>query len=175
MSSSSFPVRDKPDNMVVMMEHEAFDHAFKALYDHGMRLIEQASAYSNNEGRLALSKLAHEATGLYSGEVMRLSARLMQAASWLLLERAAREKDMSVEDLVREKKKVVLNMEPPLTGHPAWPLLPEKFRNLVEESMRLLTRIRHMDAECLKESGAMPVANMVETQLKQLKKSFGGK
>src|SRR5690606_40115427 len=54
-------------------------------------LIEAVAAYLDAEGRLESRVLPREAGFLYATESMRLTTRLMQLASWLLLQRAVNE------------------------------------------------------------------------------------
>ena len=66
---------------------------FDALYREGMGLIEAVAAYLDAEGRVESRMLPREAGFLYATESMRLTTRLMQLASWLLLQRAVNEGD----------------------------------------------------------------------------------
>src|SRR3569833_950657 len=69
---------------------ELFDRTFQE----GMELVEETASYLDGEGRRD-SKLLSRAGALASaGESMRLTTRLMQVASWLLVLRAVREGDM---------------------------------------------------------------------------------
>ncbi|RCL02263.1 MAG: hypothetical protein JSC189_000576 [Candidatus Tokpelaia sp. JSC189] len=78
----------KSDNMVVLVEHEVFAASFKELYIYGIKLINEASDYFSGEGTGIVGSLEGEAADFYSSEAKNLNYRLMQAASWLLLERA---------------------------------------------------------------------------------------
>ena len=70
---------------------ELFDRTFRE----GMELVEETAAYLDGDGRRE-SKLLSRATALaYAGESMKLTTRLMQIASWLLVQRAVREGDMT--------------------------------------------------------------------------------
>ena len=135
------------DNMIVMFEHGAFDNAFSRLYDEGMSLIEKTAAYIDGDGKIASRNLSGEASSLYAAEAMRMSTRLMQVASWLLLFRAAREKEMTKEQIAQEKAKVCLNTPSLIDENPNWKELPEEFKHLVELSLRIEERVRHMDRD----------------------------
>ena len=70
---------------------ELFDRTFRE----GMELVEDTAAYLDGDGRRE-SKLLSRTTALaYAGESMKLTTRLMQIASWLLVQRAVREGDMT--------------------------------------------------------------------------------
>ena len=135
------------DNMIVMFKHGAFHKAFSRLYDEGMELIEKTADYIDGEGKAASRILSSEASSLYAAEAMRMSTRLMQVASWLLLFRAAREKEMSEEQINLEKAKVCLNTPSLGADNAHWLELQEAFRRLVEMSLRIEERVRHMDRD----------------------------
>ena len=59
-------------------------------------------------GRTAAKMLPRMASVLYAAESMRLTTRLMQMASWLLLQRAVNNGEMTREQVMAEKKKVRL-------------------------------------------------------------------
>ena len=63
---------------------------------------------------------------------MRLTTRLMQLASWLLLQRAANSGEMTREQVAAEKSKVRLDTHSPQEQAQGWSDLPEKFQSLVE-------------------------------------------
>ena len=167
------PQNSHNDNMIVMFEHGAFDNAFSHLYDEGMSLIEQTAAYIDGEGKIASRTLSGEASSLYAAEAMRMSTRLMQVASWLLLFRAAREKEMSKEQIAQEKAKVCLDT-PSLIGKNAhFQELPEKFKNLVKLSLRIEERVRHMDHDVEGVmSGQNGSTNPVSKQIDRIKAAF---
>lgn len=169
------PHPSKSDNMIVLVEHEAFAAAFKELYTYGMGLINEASDYFSGEGKEAARLLEGETAVFYSVAAKRLSYRLMQIASWLLLERAMREQDMTADMLAREKKKVVLDVKPVMHDHPVWHTLPERFRKLSEESLRFVERVRYLECEtrCLPQIDDH--SNPVSQQLSRLKDAFGGR
>lgn len=75
---------------VKLAERRVFSQSFKPLYQEGMGLVEQAAEYLDGKGRLEAKKLSRTAATLYAAESMRLTTRLMQVASWLLLQRAAK-------------------------------------------------------------------------------------
>lgn len=165
----------KSGNMVVLMEHEAFNTTFKALYQRGMHLIEEVGHYINEDGRAAMCCLPDDAAALYSTEAIHLGSRLMQVASWLLLERALRDNDMKPDYVAKEKKKIKLNLEYPRFDHEAWNELPQKFRDLVSESVQLLERVRHLNSEDDSAGQKNESAEVIKLQLNRLEQAFGAK
>ena len=166
---------NRSGNMVVLTEHEAFDTTFKALYQRGMQLIEEVGHYINEDGRAAMCRLPDDAAALYSSEAIRLGSRLMQVASWLLLERALRDRDMKPDYVAKEKKKIKLSLDDLPFNHEAWCELPQKFRDLVSESIHLLERVRHLNNEDDFFEYGNESADVIKLQLNRLEQAFGSK
>ena len=69
-------------------EKLASSQAFAGLFRDGMALVEETAAYLDGPGRQESKKLERSAALAYATESMRLTTRLMQLASWLLLHQA---------------------------------------------------------------------------------------
>ena len=110
--------------------------AFADLFRDGMALVEETATYLDGPGRAESKKLARAAALAYATESMRLTTRLMQLASWLLLHRAVKEGEMSLAQANKEKTKVKLAA----TDHhdpDNIELLPETLRALIVRSQAL--------------------------------------
>ena len=94
-------------------EKLASSQAFAALFRDGMALVEETAAYLDGPGRQDSKQLARSAALAYATESMRLTTRLMQLASWLLLHRAVKEGEMSLAQVNQEKTKVKLTAGEP--------------------------------------------------------------
>jgi hypothetical protein len=70
-----------------------------------MALVEETASYLDGSGRLEAKKLERGAALVYATESMRLTTRLMQVASWLLLHRAVKEGEMTLAQANNEKSK----------------------------------------------------------------------
>ncbi|NJR20449.1 MAG: DUF1465 family protein, partial [Hyphomonadaceae bacterium] len=68
------------------------------LFREGMDLVEETAEYLDGQGRQTAKQLERSAGLAYASESMRLTTRLMQSASWLLVQRAVREGEMSAHD-----------------------------------------------------------------------------
>jgi regulator of CtrA degradation len=155
-------------------EKLASSQAFATLFKDGMALVEETAAYLDGLGRRESKKLERNIALAYATESMRLTTRLMQLASWLLLHRAVKEGEMSLAQANKEKTKVKLAAGEP--GDPATiKLLPERLRELIERSKKLNDQVRRLDANIY----APPLApdkpgdgNPVERQLGLLKAAF---
>ena len=70
--------------------------------------LRRPRAYLDGSGRTESKKLERSAALVYATESMRLTTRLMQLASWLLLHRAVKEGEMTLAQANKEKSKVRL-------------------------------------------------------------------
>ena len=118
--------------------------AFGNLFREGMDLVEETAAYLDGAGRAEAKALDRAASLTYATESMRLTTRLMQLASWLLLHRAVKEGEMTLTQANREKTKVKLSAADP---GPADMIekLPEQLQDLIARSMSLQSRVRRLD------------------------------
>ena len=148
---------------------------FDLLYREGMGLIEDVASYLDGEGRADSRILGREASFLYATESMRLTTRLMQLASWLLLQRAVNEGEISKENARSEKEKVKFSATPSERGGPGYDQLPETLRAYIDKGDRLFDRVMQFDTL---ERGKMPeldpgTANGIADQLARLTAAFG--
>ena len=107
---------------------------------------------------------------------MRLTTRLMQMASWLLLQRAVNNGEMTRDQVMSEKKKVRLDAYNLDREAPGWEDLPLSFRELIERSHRLQSRVALLDREIYRPADAPVVhdnQNSVQAQLSLLQTAFG--
>lgn len=165
-----------PGNMISLAERMVFSDSFKPIYSEGMDMVEEAASYLDGEGREEARNLSRVAATLYAAESMRLTTRLMQIASWLLLQRAARNGEMSRKQIEAEKAKV--RLDTPSAGDVAagWNELPPAFIDLIERSLRLQARVRRMDRNVygdLVSLQSAPHGNPVSDQIVLLKTAFG--
>src|SRR5215469_13926392 len=83
--------------------------AFAELFRDGMALVEETATYLDGPGRQQSKRLERAGALAYATESMRLTTKLMQLASWLLLHRAVKEGEMSLAQASKEKSKVKLS------------------------------------------------------------------
>jgi regulator of CtrA degradation len=148
---------------------------FKALYAEGMALVEETATYLDGNGRAAAKVLPRMASVLYAAESMRLTTRLMQMASWLLLQRAVNNGEMTRDQVLNEKRKVRLDSFNVDRNAPGWNDLPEAFRDLIERSLRLQNRVALLDREIYRPADANMIhdnENSVQAQLSLLRTAF---
>jgi regulator of CtrA degradation len=157
---------------VSFSERLANSQVFAVLFRDGMALVEETATYLDGLGRQESKKLERSAALIYATESMRLTTRLMQLASWLLLHRAVKEGEMTLAQANKEKAKVRLaSCEPGDAKSIA--LLPQKLQELIERSIKLQGEVRRLDATM---HAAPPVrvavGNPVGRQLGLLKAAF---
>ncbi|MER0238303.1 DUF1465 family protein [Fulvimarina sp. MAC8] len=160
---------------VRLAEHKAHSRAFQPIFDEGMALVDETASYLDGEGRTASKGLPKSVSTLYAAESMRLTTRLMQMASWLLLQRALNEGDMTRAQVESEKTKVRLNGEAETPSDQSYVYLPDEFRDLVMRATLLERRIAILDRELYGVSRNIddrPVGNPVGEQINLLKTVF---
>ena len=104
---------------------------------------------------------------------MRLTTRLMQLASWLLLHRAVKEGEMSLAQANKEKAKVKLTAADNDDNN--YKVLPERLRHLIDRSRQLHGAdppARRHHARAPRRIRAFADDNPVERQLGLLKAAF---
>jgi regulator of CtrA degradation len=157
---------------VSFSERLAGSQAFSTLFRDGMALVEETATYLDGSGRMESKRLERSAALVYATESMRLTTRLMQLASWLLLHRAVKEGEMTLAQASKEKSKVKLAACDPGDAK-SIALLPVKLRELIARSTRLQAEVRRLDATM---HAPVPlrvaVGNPVERQLGLLRAAF---
>ncbi|HVY50068.1 MAG TPA: DUF1465 family protein [Devosia sp.] len=149
---------------------------FNALYREGMSLIEEVAAYLDGDGRLESRGLPREATFVYATESMRLTTRLMQLASWLLLQRAVNEGEITPENGRIEKEKVKFSPTPGERGGPGFSALPKRLRDYIDQGDRLFERVRQfdrLDRGDIAEAAPPSTEGSIGDQLARLRAAFG--
>jgi regulator of CtrA degradation len=146
--------------------------AFGTLFREGMDLVEETAAYLDGVGRAEAKALDRAASLTYATESMRLTTRLMQLASWLLLHRAVKEGEMTLNQANREKTKVKLSAADP---GPADMIdkLPAQLQVLIVRSMSLQSRVRRLDTTIhAPPAERTTIGNPLVPQLNRLKAAF---
>ncbi len=164
---------DDRSNTISFGQKLAMSEAFKALFREGMVLVEEAAAYLDGDGRAQSKTLPRVEALAYASESMRLTTRLMQLASWLLLQRAVNEGEMTQTQAAREKHKVRLSRQEMATDAAMFARLPDILRDLVLQSLRLQDRIVHLDQLLYTAQDVAPVAPMaIEAHFARLREAF---
>jgi len=157
------------------IETESFTDSamFDRTFDEGMALVEETARYLDGKGREEARVLPRKAAMLYAGESMRVTTRLMQAASWLLVQRAVRDGDMEPGDALNDRYR--LGSREICLGQCAEDTepLPGELKDLLLRSDSLYRRIARLD-DILFGEGEMPSAG-ARGQLDALAQAFASK
>lgn len=146
---------------------ELFDRTFQE----GMDLVEETAGYLDGSGRQESKLLSRNAALAYAAESMRLTTRLMQVASWLLVQRAVREGDMPPQSACEDRYR--LGAEDVCRGATTEDL-PSGLLFLLDRSERLYERVRHLDRRMyVEDSAAEEAPNPVLSQFDRLQAAFG--
>jgi regulator of CtrA degradation len=146
--------------------------AFGTLFREGMDLVEETAAYLDGDGRSEAKALDRAVSLTYATESMRLTTRLMQLASWLLLHRAVKEGEMTLTQANREKTKVKLSAAEP-GADDVIEKLPAQLRALIVRSVTLQAKVRRLDTTIhAPATERAPIGNPLVPQLNRLKAAF---
>ena len=149
----------------------AASEVFRKTFSEGMAMVEETATYLDGRGRTESRALPSKAALAYAGESMRLTTRLMQIASWLLVQRAVSENEMTPEEASREKYRLGAKEICRGKRTDAGDVLPAKLVELLDRSATLYERVERLDQ--LLYTGEQPEAG-VQTQLSRLQMAFGG-
>ncbi len=156
-------------------EKLAASDQFLSLFKQGMDLAAAAADYLDGPGREEASALARPAAIAYAVESMRLTTRLMQIASWLLLQRAVNEGELTRAEASSEKRRIRLSRQDAVSSEELLAGLPKRLCELVEISLRVQARIRHFDVliHCSEAGeGVATGPGPVEEQIALLRAAF---
>ncbi len=152
----------------------AVSGAFKDLFREGMTLVEEAASYLDGPGRAESRALSRPAALAYSTESMRLTTRLMQVASWLLLQRAVNEGELTSAQAQAERVRVKLSRQEYGCAPEVFEQLPPTLRSLSRRSLRIQERVIHLDQGLVVALSPEPVIarSEVASQVERLRAAF---
>ncbi len=148
---------------------------FRTVFREGMELVEAAATYLDGDGRKEARGLEPPHSLAYATESMRLTTRLMQLASWLLIRRAVSEGELTLEQALEEQRKIKLPAKAGLQQNREFEALPPRLRDLVEQSIKLQDRVIRLDQMLGLELAAETdkADHPLETQMSRLRAAFG--
>ena len=158
------------------VEKLASSEAFGVMFREGMGLVEEAAAYLDGSGRDEAKTLPRAEALAYAAESMRLTTRLMQTASWLLLQRAVNQGELTKSQAASDRHRVKLHQQELASAPDLFQKLPERLRELTLHSLRLQARIIHLDQLIYAPAEAkiipMSPVSPVEAQIAKLRDAF---
>jgi regulator of CtrA degradation len=140
-----------------------------------MALVEAAATYLDGDGRKESRKLQPPLSLAYATESMRLTTRLMQLASWLLIRRAVSEGELTLEQAFEEQRKIRLPVKGNEQPTRDFNALPSRLKELIEQSVKLQERIVRLDQMLGLEPAPAPgeADHPLNSQLSRLRAAFG--
>ncbi len=148
---------------------------FAKTFREGMDMVEETAAYLDGTGRQDSKLLGRNEALVYASQSMRLTTRLMQVASWLLVQRALKEGEMTGTEARADKYRLVPENESdpenakPLAQHAA--SLPSLLLDLLARSEKLYERIVRLDRSLYGSINAQH-GNTVADQISRLESAF---
>jgi regulator of CtrA degradation len=143
---------------------ELFDRTFRE----GMELVEDTASYLDGDGRRESKLLSRAAALAYAGESMKLTTRLMQIASWLLVQRAVREGDMTALAACETRYRLAERK----VDEPTHPELPIALVEYLVRAEKLYDRVLHLDRRMYLDEPEEEAVNPVQSQLDRLAAAF---
>ena len=147
----------------------ASSEMFKKLFADGMGLVEETAGYLDGEGREASRQLSREASLSYATVSMEMTTRLMQAASWLVVQRAVKEGDMTADEATEARFRLEDSSVNAFAARQNKEL-PEALIRLVDRAKDLFDRLHRLD-EIIFQENDPPVDNAVTNQWKALQEA----
>ncbi|NND49406.1 MAG: DUF1465 family protein, partial [Rhizobiales bacterium] len=120
-----------PGQMVDFSTRFAGSKLFHQVFQEGMALVEETAHYLDGDGRAQSRDLSKPVALTYATESMRLTTRLMQVASWLLIQRAIADGEMPASEANSESGRVPLKPPAARRERPMDADLPEQLRDLI--------------------------------------------
>lgn len=159
---------------VSFAERFAASEHFDTIFKDGMALVERTAAYLDGAGRKEAKALSPSLGVVYATESMRLTTRLLEIAAWLLVRRSLREGEISPEE-ARVKRRCIKLGTIGRPGHvKGFDDLPQRLRDLIEESFALNDRIVRLDQalDAPLPYTAVEPTNPVHAQLQRIEHAF---
>lgn len=148
--------RDSGESPVDFLARFTSSERFESTFKEGMSLVEETANYLDGPGRRDAKALDRQGAIAYATESMRLTTRLMQLASWLLLQRAVSAGELAHDDARKEKHRISLadiGAGHALSGSDQ---LPAALKDIIARSLRLHARILKLDK--MLNRGSLPEA-----------------
>ena len=162
-----------PDRRDDVIADFARSELFERTFQERMEQVEQTASYLDGEGRQESKLLSRNAALAYAAESMRLTTRLMQVASWLLVQRAVREGDMAPGAACEDRYRLNADDIAKSDAEAARAELPRGLTRLADRAERLYERVRHLDRRMYLESLTTEPANPVMSHMDKLRSAFG--
>ncbi|NNE57692.1 MAG: DUF1465 family protein [Hellea sp.] len=164
--------RQAESRLLEFTRSELFNRTFRE----GMDIVEETAAYLDGPGRANSKSLNRSDALVYASHSMRLTTKLMQVASWLLVQRAVKEQEMTVQEAWADKYRIV---EDPKDSDKlsfdnlakVAQALPSNLLELIARGDQLYERVARLDRSLYRTVEAQK-GNSVADQLQRLRSAF---
>ncbi len=166
-------VEDRPNSALLSFRDKFISsRQFAQLYREGMDLVEETAEYLDRAGRLESKRLPAQASIAYTSESIKLTTRLTQLASWLLVRRAIAMGEITAAEAHTHRHKVTLVAQSSMLPE-CFDELPETFKSLITESHRLYGRVLRLDPLLSEGYSAIDgAASPISPQIERIKLEF---
>jgi len=149
---------------------------FTAIFKDGMALVERTAAYLDGDGRKQAKALGPAVALVYATESMRLTTRLLEIASWLLLQRSLKDGEMTADEARVKRRSIRFSALGRPSHTKGFSELPKALRDLIEESFALSDRVLQLD-RALQGDRSTPaeVINPVGSNIALISAAFAGR
>jgi regulator of CtrA degradation len=155
--------------------HFAQSEHFDGIFREGMSLVETTAEYLDEQGRKDSKRLAPPVSIAYATESMRLTTRLLDLASWLLVQRSLKEGEITAEEAARKREGMALKPFGSISHIKYFDQLPAGLQALIRQSYALSERINQIDQSLRGEQLEFGSRlNPVNDQLQLIEKAFVG-
>lgn len=173
-ASSASGARSFAPVTVSFGDHFAASEQFERVFKEGMALVERTAAYLDGEGRREQKRLGAATSVTYATESMRLTTRLLELASWLLIRRSLRDGEITAEEAGRKRAQIKLAGEGRASHVRNFDALPRGLQALIVESFALHDRIVQLDRAMTERAPTAAVGvNPVAAQIDRIERAFG--
>jgi regulator of CtrA degradation len=166
---------DQHDNTVSFARRLASSQQFRTLFQDGMTLVEEVAAYLDGPGRQQSKRLPRPLALAYAAESMRLTTRLMQIASWLLVQKAVNDGELADDEAARSRQRLTVTNRGIATQASLFAQLPDELQEFTAQSLRIQSRIVQFEAQVQTVTAMVgaPVPG-VQAQFDLLRRAFPG-
>ncbi len=148
-------------------QYFARSNKFDDVFEQGMALVEKTARYLDSEGRKQAKALKPSLNVIYATESMRLTTRLLDLSSWLLVQRALKKGEISLDDALAKRGDLKFRPFGRLSHIKQLDQLPDGLQHIIRESYALSSHIHQIDLSLqgdADDTQQQPHANPVSEQ-----------
>ncbi|MEO1695148.1 MAG: DUF1465 family protein [Pseudomonadota bacterium] len=158
---------------VSFVDRFARSEQFDALFREGMALVEATADYLDGDGRKASRELASGLSVVYATESMRLTTRLLEVASWLVIQRALKDGELTETEAHEKRERVKLRPMTRPSHIKQFSELPTGLQALIMQSYAVTDRLVAIDKAMSEDRAPQRhTLNPVADQMKRLETAF---